>query len=220
MLKITDIDFERVKKLKTLFENEVDRVKHELEFKFEQIKTKVNLNLIENALHFALAQDYGEALLAKFYVTHPLRVTCFIVDWMVYYQDFSTDFVIASLLHNAIEKDILTAEELKHRYGEWIAKTIQTLTQDRVALKNPILKNKYYENIYALDKYGQLLKLYDKFDNLYAISLNPSAEIRTEYILEIETKVRPIAEKFSPEILNYLDALICRMKEVGYFNPY
>lgn len=219
MYDLSKISEHRDWKLKTLLSDEVGSVLKEFEDKLQALSSYVDVLKIRTALDYALKQDYGSGELVKFYVTHPVRVASFIMDWMLYYKDYSSDLVVASLIHNVIEKDILTEEELEKMYGNWMRKTIVVLTQDREALKDPKEKEKYYERIYALDKYGQLIKFFDKFDNLYAICLNPSDATRTQYIQEIKDKVRVIAEKFSPITLPYFDALVHEMIKFGHYHP-
>lgn len=219
MYSISNIPQDREKKLKTLLSDEVDSVISEFQNKLKLIKQHVDTNRVQSALDFALSQDYGHGPLVKYYVTHPIRVAIFVMDWMILKQDYSTDFLVATLIHNVIEKGILTESELEKKYNHWMSHTIAVLTQDREALKDHHKKEAYYENIYNLDKYGQLIKFFDKFDNLYAICLNPSKEIREQYIHEIEVKITPIALKFAPEFNTYFLALIKEMKQFGHYHP-
>lgn len=216
---ILEIPFHRETKLRTLLSNQLNNVIDEFRQIVLRLGETINQSRIEQTLDFALAQDYGNEVLHRYYVTHPIRVAIFMIDWMRKKQVMSSEVIEACLIHNAIEKEILSSSDIKSKYGAWSARTIEVLTQDREALKDPIEKDKYYKRIYELDEYGQLLKFFDKLDNVYAICLNPSEQVRREYVSEIELYVRPIAVKYFPEVIPYFDELLRSSIEKGYYRP-
>lgn len=216
MYILSDIAMHRDQKLESLLSDRIGEISTEFKFRIQSCQL-LEQSSIFDTLEFVLRQNYGMGL-NTYYVTHPIRVANFVIDWMKEKDDFSTDFIRAALIHNVIEKQVMTKEEIQKKYGADMAHIISVLTQDRSLLKDPDEKAKYYQRIYGLSRYGQLLKFFDKLDNLYAICLNPSAEVRKEYIDEIQEKVRPIAVQFYPEVLIYFDALILEMKSYGHYD--
>jgi len=219
MFEIKNIESDRDKKLLTLLTNQVSSVLADLEKQLFSIKDHVDLKKIQSTLDFTMAQDYGTSELARYYVTHPLRVTSFILNWMIRNKHFDSKVIETTLAHNVIEKGVLTAQELESFISPWAAHTISILTQNRDDMKNPSKKQEYYDRIYQLDRFGQLIKYFDKFDNLYAICLNPDSTIRTHYIQEIEDYVRIIGVRFDQDTIPYFDALIENSKNRGYYRP-
>lgn len=219
MFKIAEINKNREYKLKTLSGAEpLEKVLEDFKEELSYLGANVEQQKILDVVEYALAQDYGASLLAKNYVTHPIRVAIFLIGWMREIDEYSTDVLVAALIHNVIEKNVLSPHEIEVKFGSpWISHTIEILTQDREAMKDPHKKEMYYEEIYKLDKFGQILKFFDKFDNLYAICINPDDEVRKKYIDEIMEKVRPIGVRFAPSLLPYLDALIIEMRKFGYY---
>lgn len=173
---------------------------------------------ITDTLNFAMKQYYGESLLCKYYVSHPIRVTRFILEWMEHYHDKNIDLVVASLIHNALEKNIMSPYELEQQYGKWIKETIEILTVNREEQNTPGWSEEYYGGVAHLDKYGQLLKLFDKFDNIYALCLNPDSMTRNEYLDDIERYIRPILIAHSPHLEAYFDELVSSTKKLGYLS--
>lgn len=168
---------------------------------------------VEQVLQFAIEQDYGSSPYCKYYCVHPIRVAHFFLDWMKRYGEINEDALVCSIIHNLLEKNVMSYEELAAGYGDWTANAILLLTQDREKMKNLDFRNQYYEKIYAADKFVNLIKYFDKLDNIYAISLNPEPAVRKAYIQEIEDKVLPIAIRFDPENVDYLKFLIGYMSE-------
>ena len=135
---------------------------------------------------------------------------------MIRYKDVNTDLIVAAIIHNVIEKNILNFEQIQDSYGTWIAETIKTITVNREAEKQAGWANKYYIELYKLDKYGQILKAFDKFDNIYALCINPNNEIREKYIAEIKKYIRPIIADFAPDYIDYFNELVSSTISIGY----
>src|SRR5690606_26242029 len=186
MLSENDIKIEREKKIRSIFVDTVDSIVLEFNKKIMTSSKVIDKDKVSKALKFALSCNYGQGEFVKYYVSHPIRVSIFALDWMSHHDDWNTDFLVAAIIHNAIEKDVLTKSEIKEAYGDWCANTIEVLTQDRQLMKQLEHNVKYYEKIYSLNRYGQLLKFFDKLDNIFAISINPDADVRTAYLEEIE----------------------------------
>ena len=206
-------------KLRSLLTDRIKPTVEKYQEKLASVARYMDMPKLNNALSFALTQDYGTSELYKYYVTHPIRVAEFFLDWMIVHNDFSSIAIEAALIHNALEKGICTEDELRKRHGDWVTDTIMTLTQDRIKMKDPTHKIEYYRAIYQLDHHGQLLKFFDKFDNIYAICLNPDEDVRANYLDEIIEWVKPLGERHCPEIIPYFNELIKNTSEIGYYHP-
>ena len=84
-----------------------------------------------DALFFALTQSYGDREVDKYYITHPLRLCRFLVNTLDPKSLHFEEILIAAIIHNVIEKEVYSYDELKIQYGLWIAEAIRTLTPDR-----------------------------------------------------------------------------------------
>lgn len=219
MFEINRIDSDRGKKLLSLLTNQVSNVIKEFEESILSIEKHLTMGRIKSTLNFTLEQDYGSSELAKYYVTHPLRVAIFMVDWMKRTGNYSSDAIEATLVHNVIEKGVMDERQLNEFISPWVSVTVSALTQNRIEMQNPIKRNEYYQKIYKLDFFGQLIKFFDKLDNLYAICLNPDPAVRAKYIQEIEEYVRIIGQTYDSATMPYFDALIENSKRLGYYRP-
>ena len=86
---------------------------------------------IYKTLKFALEQTYGENIINRYYVNHPIRVAKLSLMWLGLIKEKNSDLVIAALIHNVLEKNIISLEILSSEYSHWVYDTIVTLTVDR-----------------------------------------------------------------------------------------
>lgn len=212
-----NIQLHREEKLKSLLLGSLEQEKVLFDslldnFKFSTSKIK----LIEKAYKFACSQNYGDHILLKFYAGHPVRVSIFVMNWMIRTKERDSNYIIASLLHNAIEKKILSTQEIEEDYGTEVLKSISVLTVDRDAEQNKGWAQNYYDSIYSCGKMTKILKAFDKFDNAYAIILNPSLSVRIKYLNEIENYIIPIFEEFDPELVDYFKNLLLTSKSLEH----
>ena len=169
-MDVNKIEIQRSEKFISLFFNQVDDSLLLLRKSLKLIECrKEEEEKIEKSLQFALNQDYGDAPMSNNYICHPLRVADLCTDWMIRYNDVNTDLIVAAIIHNVIEKNILNFEQIQDSYGTWVAETIKFITVNREAEKQAGWANNYYVELYKLDKYGQILKAFDKFDNIYSL---------------------------------------------------
>lgn len=218
-MKISDIEQHRKEKLESLLCGNLDK-------ELAQLRALINESTfsdkqresIEEILIFVMAQHYGDHPLLKFYVSHPIRVGVFALNWMKINNDYDYDFLVASLIHNVIEKNILNASEINSKYGQWVSRVIETITVDREAQKKDGWAEEYYSRLSSLDTKGKLLKAFDKFDNIYAICLNPDENVRNEYLDEIIKYIKPIIDKYSSEQSEYFLNLVDKSRAMGYLS--
>lgn len=215
--EINEIECHRKEKILSLLSNRIEieeqlylNLMAQSNFSEEQKKR------LGEVLDFAKSQYYGDSPLCRYYVCHPIRVARFVSEWMNHYGETSFELLCASLIHNALEKDIISEESLESDYGHWTNETIKILTVDREKQSDPEWTEKYYEGLQGLNKFGQILKLFDKFDNLYALCLNPDDITRRKYIEEIELYIQPILKKHSPHLEDYFAELIASTKRLGH----
>lgn len=216
-MKIEDIEKHRMEKVESLLLNRVD---YEINLLNETIAkhsySEEEKKAFSEILEFAMAQDYGEKILYKYYIAHPIRTTRLILYWLESINEKHFDLVQASLVHNALEKKILSPEELEERYGYWTRNTIEVITVDREDQKRPGWATDFFRNILTLDKYGQMLKVFDKFDNIYTLGLNPDSKIRETYLNEIRSYIQPMLNKYAPDLSEYFEELIKSTEQFGH----
>jgi (p)ppGpp synthase/HD superfamily hydrolase len=219
-LQLDSIEAERELKLRSLLS---DRISVETErfwaslgrFKFESSQREA----VEEAVGFNLNQDYGPRDLDKYYGVHPIRVARFMAEWLPESSDRKLESVIASLVHNAIEKKILSSEGVEERFGIWVRNAVCVLTPERATIATEEGKKAYYQRLANQDREVRALKLFDKFDNIFSLCLNPNEQVRTDYLDEIRKYVRPIAEELAPTLLRYFDQLVEETEKLGYYRP-
>jgi (p)ppGpp synthase/HD superfamily hydrolase len=124
---------------------------------------------------------------------------------------------IVGLFHNVLETSPLTREELAGRYGSSVANQIAALTVDRARETDLAYKPAYYQILAAGPRAARVAKIFDKFDNLFLLGLNPNEEARTRYLAEVREFIVPMARREVPEVEPYLGDLLRDCEIVGYF---
>lgn len=216
-MHINEIENHRLDKIKSLLTDQIANEVAKLFSILDQSKyTESEIDLIEDSLTFAANQDYGTNILYKYYVGHPIRVAQLCALWLQKLNEKNVALIQAALIHNALEKEVLTPEQLETDYDSWIRKTIVTITVDRDDQQNADWAHRYYTELSKLDKYGQMLKVFDKFDNIYALCLNSDADIRKSYLDEIEEYILPVLSKHAPFWTDYFNHLIDSTRRIGH----
>jgi (p)ppGpp synthase/HD superfamily hydrolase len=196
-----------------------DRLPFELA-RFREARARLELEPrkledVENALAFATSFRYGESEHDRHYGAHVVRVAWLSSEWLRGDSPFASQMLVAALLHNTIEKNVLTPAELRAQYGGWVASAVETLTPDRAALVTVEGKRRYYDAIAARGAEVRALKLFDKLDNIFALGRNLDARVRAEYLDEVDAFVVPIAVDVAPESVSYLRELIEETRRLG-----
>ena len=73
---------------------------------------------------------------------------------------------------------------------------------------DPDYIKQYYYKLQKTDKYTQMLKVFDKLDNIYSLCLNPDDEIRSKYLQEIRDYIVPIINQHANILSGYFN--VCR----------
>lgn len=220
VLQLESIELERQRKLRTLF---FDHVQDETARMWSAID-RLDLcagqrQRLQETLAFAAAQSYGERDLDRYYVTHPIRVSRFAAQWLHKRPGHAFETIALALIHNAIEKEVLSGEEVSERWGPWVRDAAVLLTLDRAAMQTEEGKRAFYSRLAASPPEVQAIKLFDKLDNLFIICINPDEAARVDYIGEIERHLVPVAAAVAPECEQYLRDLIASSYGLGYCRP-
>ena len=208
-MKFTTIENDRALKIKSLLIGNVEQEVSE----FKEMLSKSDFSeeeIIEilYTLDFALVQTYGENPINKYYVNHPIRVAKLSLMWLNSIKEKNFNLIIAALIHNALEKDIIPLEKLRSEYSQSVYNSITILTLDRSKEHDPDYIKKYYNELQKTDKYTQMLKVFDKLDNIYSLCLNPNGEVRSKYLQEIRDYIVPIINHHASFLSSYFNELI------------
>ena len=172
-------------------------------------------SIVMDALQFSKTIDYSHhGLSNRAYLNHPLRVATYVLREM---PRPSYETTIVGLLHNVLEVSDVTAGELIARYGCEISAAIEILTIDR-SRSDQEYKNQYYKKIKNGPAGASVVKILDKLDNVFMICFNPSDNVRSVYLDEIERMVLPLTLKVLPRLHGYFSALTGYMKDLAYLD--
>lgn len=219
-LLLDAIDIERQRKLRTLFFDHVSEEASLLWAAVECLELQTGQREeLERTLAFAGLHAYGKRDLDRYYVTHPIRVARFAAQWLLGRQARDYDMLSLALIHNAIEKEVLSPQQVEERWGAWVRDATALLTLDREAMRAEAGRRAFYARLAAAPAEVQAIKLFDKLDNLFIICINPDEAVRRDYIGEIERYLLPVAAALLPSHKAYLEALIAGSYELGYYRP-
>jgi (p)ppGpp synthase/HD superfamily hydrolase len=130
---------------------------------------------------------------AEPYINHLLEVACLVATAT---EGREPDVVIAALLHDAVEDQGITIEQISGVYGRKVADIVAEMTDDK-SLPKAERKRLQIETAARKSREARLIKLADKTSNLRAIATSPpsdwSIERRRDYIRwagEVVAKIR------------------------------
>ncbi len=219
-LRLADIRTERQWKIESLLADRLEREKGLFLASLAGLSLpREERDRVLEALEFSLAASPagGGDLI---YGAHPVRVARFAAEWLAPWKSSRPGEVLAAcLIHNAIEKKLLAPETVRARHGAWVADSLATLTVDREEMATAPGRQAYYDRLSGKDAEVRAIKLFDKFDNIFSLCLNPDEKVRRGYLDEIVAYVRPIAEEVAPSLVPYLDDLLDDARAIGYFRP-
>jgi (p)ppGpp synthase/HD superfamily hydrolase len=169
-----------------------------------------------DAYEFAKTIEYDHpGLSASSYLAHPVRVAILALDLV---KPLEQESVVLGLLHNAFEVSSIGRREIVERFGAPIADAMEILTVDRAQTSHDY-RVAYYARISAAPRWVGAIKVIDKLDNMFLLGLNPSEEVRSNYLLDIEEFVMPLVVATIPAIEQYFRDLIDDCRATGYFEP-
>lgn len=185
----------------------IDKIAHSLN---ENQKVEIH-----NAIQFARNLKYDHpGLDSNQYFLHPLRVATLVTDYIV---NFNLNDLICALLHNALEVATISHSELVSKIGFGNAEVIKILTVDRKLQDDKTYKAKYYQEI-RQNGTSMKIKVFDKFDNLFLLCLNPFEEKRQKYLEEIRKEIVPLVKDKIPNLFDYFMAVVEDCESLGYLS--
>lgn len=144
-----------------------------------------NLNKLLQAASFAAKKHTGQTRKGddtQPYINHPLEVSNILAN-IGKVEDI--DVLIAAILHDTVEDQGVTAEELTDLFGETVCGYVLEVTDDK-SLPKHARKQLQIEHAPHLSEGAKLIKLGDKISNITDVMNNPPAgwskERRLEYI--------------------------------------
>jgi (p)ppGpp synthase/HD superfamily hydrolase len=116
------------------------------------------------------------------YVNHLLEVAALVAEAT---DGDDPELVIAALLHDAIEDQGVTPEEIERTWDKRVADLVVEVTDDK-SLPKAVRKQKQEESAGRKSPGAKIIKLADKTSNLRALALSPptgwSAQRRADYV--------------------------------------
>lgn len=171
---------------------------------------------ISKALDFAFSIEYQHGTVpSRVYLNHPLRVAGILADEM---ETFDEETIAIGLLHNVLEVSNVSMHDLENVLGAQGAEAINALTVDRAQQYDPVYKNEYYARIERTSQACARVKIADKLDNIYMLCFNPSAEVRTIYLDEIDRWVIPMAQRVIPVLADLMTEASIAMRHTGFLD--
>ena len=171
-----------------------------------------NKEILNETYNFAKNIDTKHQGLSKTaYFSHPLRVASYSA-FLTGYK--SPSFPILGLIHNIFEVSDVDYETIKKKFGSSIAEQIRVLSVDRNKDWDSSYKKKYYETVCKKPVSCRIIKILDKFDNLFILNLNPNEEIKKKYLLEVEKYIIPMAKKDLTSLYKKLKEIVDFQKKI------
>ena len=170
------------------------------------IRSKRELKKIIDVFNFAKNLNHTDAGSSKNpYFLHLFRLTCMA---LLIKKKIDAKLVCLALLHNVLETgNLKRVNIIKEKFGKEIFSEIKTLTVNRKIQWNKDYKAKYYKKINSGSKNLRIIKILDKFDNLFLLDSNTNANIKKKYINEIKEYILPMTKKTLPDIYKYYKEL-------------
>jgi (p)ppGpp synthase/HD superfamily hydrolase len=204
---LASIEIERKKRQSQLILNKNKLLKLWNEkVKKPHIKSKIALDKIVKIFNFAKNLNHTDFGSSKDpYFSHLFRVTCMA---LLAKKNIDTKLVCLALLHNVFETGNLKRKEIiKEKFGKEIFLEIKTLTVNRKIEWDKHYKYKYYKKINSGSKNLRIIKVLDKFDNLFLLDSNNNVNIKKKYINEIKKYILPMTKRTLPGIYKYYKKL-------------
>ena len=156
--------------------------------------------------HFAesielLSISHG-SLTAAQYMAHPYRVSRLLLENC---DDLPLEALRLALAHNLIEV-ANSCERVKEHLGEELFSMVSILTVDRDKQWEVEYQTDYYSKI-AKNRLTSIVKVFDKFDNLFLLSSNTDIDLKRKYLRDIENYLVPIAEQVLPDFSSTLKSV-------------
>lgn len=175
--------------------------------KYTRLKSKFEIEAIMKTFKFAKNLRHSDSGVSKDpYFSHLLRISCMAI---LIKKKIDAKLICLALLHNVFETGNLKNKNIiKEKFGKEIFINIKKLTVNRKIEWNKNYKNRYYQKINSGSKNLRIVKILDKFDNLFLLDMNRNINIKRKYINEIIEYILPMTKKTLPELYNYYKELV------------
>lgn len=208
---IKSIDYERLRRENCLTKKSPSTLKSWLKV--------LNSYPKENKVKIEFAFDYGKnirynhsGISSELYFLHPIRVATYAAFFS---KSKTINYPILGLLHNIFELTRIDKSEIESYFGNTIKEDIETLTVNRKYQWDIQYKKEYYQRINERSHTCRVVKVLDKFDNLFLLHINPSIDIKRKYLHEIEEYISPMINDNLPELKDYFNELIINTKKIS-----
>lgn len=212
-----------------------DCIAQETDALIQELSVLINpdeLSVIKQAIEWGNSLTYGTRVVDKYYFSHALRITRFVLYNIRYKHLTNTlpeacgrsglcNAMLAALFHNAFEKKLMSVDAFSEKFGEYYAEAILYITVDRLAMKTEAGLRDHYSKLAGAPEWVQGMRGLDKADNLLVLHINPDEQVRKDYIIELETRLIPLLRKNQPELADMLlgECKWASTKEYGLPTP-
>jgi (p)ppGpp synthase/HD superfamily hydrolase len=142
------------------------------------------------------------------YINHLLEVASLVAEAT---GGDDPDLVVAALLHDAMEDQGVSREELAREFGEAVAGVVAEVTDDK-ALAKAERKRLQIEHAPKKSPRAAMVKLADKTSNLRAVARSPAENWSTERRLDYVRWARDVVQNL-PKANAWLEAEFARAAE-------
>jgi (p)ppGpp synthase/HD superfamily hydrolase len=172
--------------------------------------TRVQSRQIESVRIFAEKIEYQHPGMASMeYFLHPVRVAALAG---VLSNQNNLMAAKVGLLHNVYELTQVEKNLIISHFGEDIHHALETLNIDRSRQHDHEYLKKYYDSIAQLPGGLGIVKVIDKIDNLYTLSLTATETVRINYLQEVNRFLVPLCERVEPNLSSKLLSIIQHYK--------
>lgn len=147
------------------------------------------------------------------YIAHPVRVAEFCLDFS---SQPDESLVMTALLHNIMEVAGFSSNRLQSLFGKKLFNAWLLLAVDRALQEDPVYLNSYYQRLRDASPDVRLVKIMDKLDNLLILFKQPSIQIKTRYLNEIEQHLLSLVRMQTPD----LEPVFLRLIEENRTRPH
>jgi (p)ppGpp synthase/HD superfamily hydrolase len=109
----------------------------------------------------------------------------------------------------------LSKSSIEKIFDSSIVNQVKNLTVDRNLQFDVDYKKLYYSKILTGNYEARIVKIFDKIDNLFTLSLNPDKGVKKKYLEEIETYIIPMAKNNLPFMCDYIEKLVIYNRRIG-----
>jgi hypothetical protein len=214
------INFLKIKqeKLDSMFKDvrhlEYDKMIKNLN-KFTDIKEELKSFIDTHVERFANF-NFGNNILDKYYEAHLFRVTAEVAKNICSENVNAQNTLKVAFLHNALEKNYMSEDELEKECNSWVSNSIRALTQNREAANDMKIIKSYYLNLSLMPKEVMLVKICDKYDNIPAQCLKKDDSKRARYFNEIKEFISPTLKNCAPKLEEDFSTILEEAISLGY----